>query len=205
MKYISVFILMFVLSQTASAQMYNYAGDYHFNLTWDIAIPGEGMSDYIDETSWAGMGIEIKKFLSKNTSVGFFFGWNVFDTRESGTFELENGHVSGTQVRNINSFPFTLNFHFYFPGGSITPFIGLNAGAYYIFQKFQLGIMTIDNDNWHFGLAPEVGFEIPLSRSLAFLVSGKYNYAFASGEQINGDDGVDYQYYGINVGFTFMN
>ncbi len=192
--------------QNASAQMYTYAEDYHFNLTYDVAIPGTGMSDYIDEMSWAGMGIEIKRFLSSNTSVGFFFGWNIFDSREFGTFEIGNGHVTGTQVRNINAFPFTLNFHYYLStGSSMVPFIGLNAGAYYIFQKFQLGVLTLDNDNWHFGLAPEAGLEISLNRSLAFLVSAKYNYAFASGKKLNGEDGIDYSYYGINVGFTFMN
>ena len=67
-----------------------------------------------------------------------------------------------------------------------------------------MGVYRIDNDNWHFGIAPEAGLIIPFGDPTAGLyLSGRYNYAFDSGTALGGEENNFYSYWEINVGFAF--
>jgi hypothetical protein len=59
--------------------------------------------------------------------------------------------------------------------GEVHPFIGLNAGTYYIRQRLDIGVWSIENDNWHVGLAPEFGLFIPVGRETYLTVMGRWN------------------------------
>ena len=54
-----------------------------------------------------------------------------------------------------------------------------------------------DDNNWHFGLAPEVGVTFPLGWRVAGFGMVRYNYAFSSG----GTGAI--QYWGINLGVAW--
>ena len=83
-------------------------------------------------------------------------------------------------------------------------FIGLNAGMYYILQRLDVGVYRLDNDNWHFGMAPEAGIIIPFDGdNTAFYVGARYNYAFDSGTTLGGNENNFYSFYEINLGFAF--
>ena len=64
-------------------------------------------------------------------------------------------------------------------GGSL--YLGVNAGTYYIERRTDFSVVSAVTDNWHFGLAPEIGVAIPVRPALAAVLSTRYNYAFASG------------------------
>ena len=174
-----------------------------FQVTYNMAAPMGDTKDFTDGYSWRGFNIGGRWFVNKNLSWGLNFGWNIFDQKITGTTEIENGAATGTQIRYLNSWPMMLNTHYYFGSKySFRPYVGLNAGTYYIYERLDFGIYTIDRDNWHFGLAPELGFTYPVSESL-LLVNLQYNYAFASGTSIGGSAKA-FSYIGINVGFAFQ-
>ena len=68
-------------------------------------------------------------------------------------------------------------------------------------QRFSIGIRTLEDDQWQWGIAPEVGFIAPLSRSSTLIVSGKYNYAFSGESPLGGD--INHQYWSIGIGFAW--
>jgi len=197
MKYIATLILVLGLSANLFAQR-GYGG-----ITWNIASPAEETKDYIDETSYRGFGIEFRTFLSNHLSIGGQTGWNIMDQRIDGTIELENGAITGTQIRHLNSFPILLNafFHLGSPRGAIRPYFGINAGTYFIIQRFEIGIRALEQNNWHFGVAPEVGILFPTDY-LSVMASLKYNKAFEAGTSITGE-AKGYDYWGLNIGFLF--
>jgi outer membrane protein W len=73
--------------------------------------------------------------------VGGSFSWNIWSYLTGETINIENGAVTGTQIRYINSFPFFLNAHYYFGNKAETfrPYFGVNVGAYYILQRYDRG------------------------------------------------------------------
>ncbi len=173
-------------------------------LTYNTALPTGNTGDFISEYSWRGFAIEGRRFVQKNLSIGINLGWNIFDEKNGETIHLDNGAVSGTQIRYLNSFPIMVNAHYYFGNRrSFRGFLGLNVGTYAINQRFDIGIWTVNNNNWHFGVAPEIGFIIPAGRQTSVIFSVKYNYAFSSGTPLNGGDSNDHSYIGFNLGLAF--
>lgn len=197
MKYIAALILILGMTANLLAQQ-GYGG-----ITWNIAQPAEETKNYIDETSFRGFGIEFRTFLTNHLSFGGHTGWNIMDQRIEGSIELPNGTVTGTQVRHLNSFPVMLSafFHLGSPRSSIRPYLGVNAGTYFIIQRFELGVNALEKNNWHWGVAPEFGFIFPTDY-ISVVASLKYNHAFPGGTSITGD-AVEVDYWGFNIGFLF--
>jgi hypothetical protein len=197
MKYMIMLIMIVGLCANLFAQQ-GYGG-----ITWNIASPAEETKDFIDETSYRGFGIEFRTFLTNNISFGGQTGWNIMDQRIDGTIELERGTVTGTQIRHINSFPILANLflHLGSPRAAFRPYLGVNVGTYFIIQRLELGIFAIEENNWHFGVAPEVGILFPTDY-LSVMASLKYNRAFEAGTSITGD-AKGFDYWGLNIGFLF--
>ena len=92
--------------------------------------------------------------------------------------------------------------HVYFGDeNSLQMYAGGGAGVYFIVQTFKIGVMQLEKENWHFGVAPEVGLLYPL-REVDLMVNGKVNYAFAAGESISVDAN-DYAYWSVNIRLAF--
>ena len=98
MRFATIVILIFVVSATGFSQ-----GLVNFN--YQITYPSGETSDYIDQVSFRGAGLEWRKYLNDNISAGISLNWNVFNQVATELSEIEEGHVSGTQNRTINSFP----------------------------------------------------------------------------------------------------
>jgi len=198
-RFFIVIAIFFIIAPNLFAQ------DYLMNLTYNMAQPLGNTKEFVDEFSFRGLGFEGRNFSKKNFSFGFNFGWNIIDHQTNETVQLENGAISGRQVRYINSFPFHLTGHYYL-GGRRDPvrfFGGLGIGTYYIIQRFELGVTAIENDRWHFGLAPEIGILVPAG-DIMLIASIKYNHAFDSGKTVFGDDDNTQSYIGFNVGIGFV-
>jgi len=202
MKLLKALVITALFAATAMAQDAAMTG-----ATWNIGLATGRMSDFLSEPSFGGFGIEGRRFLSDDFSVGASFSWNYWSEMTGDIIPLKHGALSGTQIRYVNSIPLLLNAH-YFIGGrrdQFRPFLGVNVGTYYITQRLDMGVYTLQNDNWHFGLAPEAGFLIEMSRGTYLMATGRYNYAFDAGDTMAGASKNDLSYWGINIGFMWMN
>jgi hypothetical protein len=182
-----------------------YAQDWLSSITYQMSLPSGDTKNYIDETSFSGVGLDFRKMVSDKTTIGFLIGWNVFHKRSTETIELQTknpGAITGVQDRYINSFPIMLSVHRYFGRGrSTTPYIGLNAGGFVMAQQLAIGIHTFQQDEWQWGIAPEIGIIFPLERNSALIVSGKYQYALSGESPVGGD--INHEYWTIGIGFAW--
>ncbi len=183
-----------------------FAQKWYGAATYQISFPLGDTKNFTDATSFRGFGLDFRYTVQKTTTVGVALGWNSFHERTTETIELGTtnpGAITGTQNRHINSFPIMANVHYYFgERGGVRPYVGLNAGGYYMLQRFSIGISTIQNDRWEWGIAPEAGIIIPVDRDLAIMINGKYNYAF-TGESVVETD-INHSYVGLNIGVVWQ-
>ena len=177
-------------SATAQAQQEQWWG-----FTYQGALTSGPTSDFIDQFSWRNVGLEGRKMVRENTSVGLFFGWNVFNKDLNGTTSLGAYDMSGFQSRFVNAFPMLMTVHYY-PGerepGSRRFFLGTGVGTYYTETRAELGLTSVTLTKWHFGIAPEFGVLVPRFGGEG-LLSVKYNYAFEAG-------GIKHAYWTFGVG-----
>ena len=202
MKWLYSSILILIITASVSAQSLG-------NMTYNMSFPTGNLSDFIDKTSFKGFGIEGRWFQSRNLSLGLSFAWTVFDQRVGDPIQIVqdgvSATVSGTQIRVVNSLPILATAHFY-TGKRRDKFrfyFGTGVGMYYIKQRLEIGLVAFESDNWHFGVAPEVGVIINFSREFTMIVNTKYNYAFSAGEALGGGDN-QIDYWGINIGFVWQ-
>jgi len=196
MKILKILVFTALFAATAMAQNQVLSG-----ITWNIGLPSGRMSDFMDKASFGGFAIEGRRFLSEEFSVGGSFSWNYWSEKTGDIIQLKQGAVSGTQIRYVNSIPLLANAHYYIgdKNDEIRPFLGVNVGAYYVRQRLDMGIWTLDVDHWHFGLSPEAGVLFKVDRDTYIGATGRYNYAFASGETVSGAKNT-VAYWGINIG-----
>jgi len=82
----------------------------------------------------------------------------------------------------------------------VRPYAGLNAGAYFISQRFTIGLKDFNASDWQLGLAPEVGVLIPLGQGWNAMVTGKYQYPLGEGTYLGGSR--TFRYWSIGVGLA---
>ena len=112
------------------------------------------------------------------------------------------GAITGLQDRTINAIPIMLNAHQYFgKRKGIRPYIGLNAGGFWMLQRFDIGIYRFQEDEWQWGIAPEIGVLVPLKGNSSIIVNGKYNYAFTGDSPVGGD--INNEYWMIGIGYVW--
>jgi hypothetical protein len=193
-------VLAMVLLMIGSG--YSQREKWYGALTYSVSIPSGDTKTFTDEISWRGVGLDYRYLIDRQYSIGLFFGWNVFYQRTDKTTEIGNGAITGTSDRYINAFPIMANIHYYFgERKSIRPYIGLNAGGYYMLQRFELGVAAWQEDQWQWGIAPEAGVVVPVERGFGIMLNGKYNYAF-TGESVFGTD-INNSYWQINAGVVW--
>ena len=202
MKLLKITILVALVAMPALAQR---RGDQLTGLTWNIGIPVGQMSDFMNKTSFGGFGVDFRWFLDENASLGGSFSWNNWSEQTNETIPIKNGAIGGTQIRYYNVLPLLLNAHYYFgeTGQDIRPYVGLNIGAYVVNQRLDVGIYSFQNDNWHFGLAPEAGFLWHMDARSHIMIAARYNYAFDSGETLGGKENNSVAFLGVNLGFAW--
>ena len=66
-----------------------------------------------------------------------------------------------------------------------------------------MGIYEVDENNWHFGFAPEVGLLIPVGE-IAIMANAKYNYALSAGQPLGSGTDNSHSYMSFNIGLVFM-
>jgi len=172
-----------------------------FSISYDIGLPLGNTSDFIGAPSFRGFGVEARGFLTDNLSYGGSFSWAVFyEEKGPQVWEVdETGTAYGKQYRYINSFPLMATLHYYFGEWDETRlYAGGGIGAQKIDERTDIGLYTTNNNNWRFGVAPEVGILIPINFNSSINLAAKYQYALKSGD----NDAVSYL--NFKIGFAFM-
>jgi len=169
--------------------------------TWSWSMPMEQTKQFADNDSWLGLTIE-GRAMQEHTSVGILLGWNSFYNRTDQLINLPQGAISGDQYRSFQVFRMLANAHLYF-GETRAPrlYLGVNAGAYYVHQVLDIGVSSLTTDNWHFGVAPEVGLMIPKRGRLGAvsIINVRYHYPFEDGDYLGGKP-LTLPYWSISVG-----
>ena len=141
--------------------------------------------------------------MTPNITLGLAWHWNTFHKNSRDLIEIENGHVSGNQFRVLYASPVMATAHWYprspLDNPEFIPFVGLGAGPVWMKERLEIGIVALEDSNWHFGLSPEAGFQIPVGYYTSFYASGRYNYVFEAG------DAPEYQWWSLSFGFAWTN
>ena len=173
-------------------------------ISYQIAFPFSDTKTFTNAVSFRGVGLDYRKEVEPQTSVGISASWNVFHEVTDEMINLSElgvegnlaADISGNQNRIINTFPFLLTAHRYFDsdddGG--VPYIGFGVGASYRKSRLEIGTVAVTENKWHFTLAPEIGFGFETGYDTYLGISVKYNYLFAAG-------GSTHAYIAANVTF----
>ena len=198
--------LLIIIAVLTSSSAFAQRSFWSFNYPISFAI-GE-QQEYIEKSSFRGIGIDGRGFITDNRSVGGSFSWEVFDEIKRGLEPREVflddkliGHVSGTQYRFINTLPIMVNGHFYLGSdGGMRPFFGLGIGTSYVEQRTDIGLVSFLGKKWGFAVQPEVGVLIPFGLTGAGAnVSGKFRYTTET------SDTLPISFFTLSVGLGFMN
>ncbi|MBN1559385.1 hypothetical protein JW998_04000 [candidate division KSB1 bacterium] len=175
--------LLLILALT----MTTHAKDWLATINYNVAVPGQQMKPYINNTSLLGFGLDARKFVSPSVSLGASFGHQVFYWRSGEPASLENGFFTTTQYRFLNTLPFMLSSHYYFHlANGMKPYLGAHVGGYYAWQRAEMGIVVKEDRKWRWGIAPEAGVLIPVG-TLHMNIGTKLSYLGLPGEALLGD------------------
>ncbi len=170
-----------------------------FSLSYTTSFSTGETNDFIEQVSWRGMSLDGRYFLSDNLSLGGYTNWTTFYERmPDATYTDGTSSISGVQYRYINSFPLLLNAHYYKTAGKadLKVYAGVGVGTYYISQTTEMGLWMVEDNIWHFGFAPEIGFLVPAGE-VDLNLSVKCNYALKAKDSIN------YSWFGISLGIAW--
>jgi hypothetical protein len=156
-----------------------------FGMTWSMSTPAGPTKTFVSDYSLRGIGLDWRR-VGGNKSFGLSLGWNALNQETFQTSSIDQVDVTGDQFRYINAYSILLSGHVYGGGsGRARPFLGVKVGTYYLERRVDVGLWTASDDNWHLGVAPELGFAVPLRGSPdgeVFYTAVRYNYAVAAGD-----------------------
>jgi len=179
MKKFTLLCLVLMLANAGSA----VAGKNVFGVAWNVSLPVGDSSDFTSGLQFRGASLSWQSFYTRDMAYGLNASWNVFTEHNEGTFVGDDFAVTGKAWRYQNVVPLYASWHKYMGNdrrGKRT-FFGINAGTVYLERRLEVGILQIDNDNWHLALAPEIGLQLPWDSFLGW-VAVRYNYAFSAGD-----------------------
>ena len=144
-------------------------------VTYQVSIPLADTRDFITRPGWLGFGVDARRFIKPNLSLGLSFNWNVL--RQTGKAGDDY------QFRTIKALPILFSGHYYLGRKKIfKPYLAISGGAYNIHKREEKTDAITTDDTWHFGLVPELGFITWTRDYLALVGNVKYHYIFASGD-----------------------
>ena len=170
-----------------------------FNLSWNIGFPLADLKDFLtdEDYSLGGFGLDYRHFVRDNISVGGYFAWDFFNGTSEEMLSFDNTDITGQQRLFVNYFPIMVNSHYYLGvDDGIRPYFGAGLGVVRTLQRTSIGTFNIQNNNWHFGLYPEVGVIFPVFEDKNISLGAKYHTAFET------DDSFTYSYFSLNVGIS---
>jgi opacity protein-like surface antigen len=146
-------------------------------MMYSMSLPLGDSWDYVGQYGWRGTSFEYRYRILPQFSVGATFGWNMSDDKEKGTWTQENVTITGTQVRRLDTLTLAATAHAWLTKSDvILPYLGLELGGYWVSRFTNMGWWSLEEEGWHFGIGPELGFLVPANRKVQFAFSVKYKY-----------------------------
>jgi outer membrane protein W len=143
------------------------------NAKFKLDFNGGLMSTFEKESKmYFGGGISGEYLVTPNIGIGLGVGYYT----NSVTGYIEDYGVNGTVTSSF--IPVTLFGRYYFLTKSIQPYAGVDIGLYNIGGKVEYEGESESGSISNFGLAPVLGLQFKLSKTLALDVNAKYNYIF---------------------------
>lgn len=146
---------------------------------YTMGVPTGGLHDHVSKISWRGFTFEYQKEVAPSVTVGVNLAWNVFyEKMDYASYTKDNATLSGIQYRYDNLFPMQVNAHYMFGTGTVIPYVGLGIGTMYDLRNTDMGLWTVEENNWHFMLSPEAGLMFDVASNTSIKLSAIYNNAF---------------------------
>ena len=139
------------------------------------------MGDAYQESSLRGIEFGGTYRFETNVTVGGTMSYSAFFYKtEPQTVTWDNGTkaLTARALRDLYSYAFMAEGGYAYKNNSdLTPFFKLGIGAYYTEQYSTVGLLAFYNDDWDFGMRPELGFYyVPEFYGIGFLANVKYNW-----------------------------
>lgn len=157
------------------------------------------LKEYIDQTSFRGVSIEVSKHLAPALDIGLELGWNVFYKKEPAkAYSQGTSSISGIQYRYTNIAPMIMGAKVYAVSGRIAPYGGLGCGVMYVNRSTDFGMYRITKEGWPFCIRPEAGLITRLAHGVCGSIGAKY-YAGFKTEELEAQS-----FIGLNIGLVFF-
>jgi hypothetical protein len=155
----------------------------HTSIQYSVGVPMGELKDHAGNISGRGFVFEYHKTVNDNLSMGINLGYNLFYEEKSyGSYTSGTATLSGIQYCYDNMFPMLFNTQYHLGTGPFRPYGGLGIGTLYNLRNTDMGLYTIEENNWHFLMTPEVGFTYDLGQGVGIKFNAKYDNAFKSAD-----------------------
>ncbi|MEN8006608.1 MAG: hypothetical protein ABFS42_06300 [Candidatus Krumholzibacteriota bacterium] len=177
-RFIALLGLLLILAPAGAAR----ADNNSFGIAWGISVPTGDTNDFASKMSFRGASAEWRNFYLRDAAYGLNVGWNVFNEDDVSTVSFANAAVTGKRWNYVNAVPVYASWFKYFSDDrrSSRFYAGMNVGSSWIERRTDIGLVSLKESNWHFALAPEVGWQLPWDSFLGY-VGVRYHYAFEAG------------------------
>ena len=174
--------------------------DSYMSVQYSVSIPMGDMGEYISKTSWRGILIEYRGYVTSNLFVGIDAGWNVFsEKKDYDTYTQGTESLTGIQYRYQNQVPLLATIDYLFSADKeLKPYVGFGIGTMYSERSTDMNLYRLKLNSWQFALKGEVGllYEVSYTSSVKFAVkyyTGFKNNTFESNQS----------YLSINLGMAW--
>ena len=169
-----------------------------FSIQYSMGFGMGDLKEFNESASFRGMSFEYRYMMQPAIGVGFETGYNLFyDRLDYATYTQGTESISGVQYRYTHAVPVLAAIDYYLkPDTKINPFVGLGLGTIYVYRDVDMGMFTLEDDDWQFALRPQVGTVISM-QSFDFMLAAKYMMGFKT------DDMAANNYFTLNVGIIF--
>ncbi len=173
--------------------------DSYMSVQYSVSFGTGDMGDYISKTSWRGMLIEYRGYVSSKIFVGMDAGWNVFyENKDYDTYTQGTESLSGIQYRYQNQVPLLATLDYLIvTDKALKPYVGLGIGTMYSERSTDMNLYRYELNSWQFALKGEVGLLYEINYSSAVKLAVKYYNGFKTNSL--GNQG----YVSVNLGMAW--
>jgi len=193
-------LIIFMLSIASIGFASGQGNEFIFN--YQIAIPGQGLQDLLEKSSFQGWNIEYRRALTNTITVGGTIGFNVFHEEiKEATWQFDNTTITSQNQRYAHTFPIMATVHFNplrNEGSPIQIFMGGGLGTVYVNQEVWASSYEYRRDGWNFGMYPELGLRYVMSDETALYFSAQYMQVLNANYNNN-----NVSYWNLKLGFSF--
>jgi opacity protein-like surface antigen len=151
-----------------------------------VSIPvGSFANDYIDRTSWRGIGFDTRSRFWDRISLGVAIDYARFEQTHSllSVPAGQGGTLSGPVFRFADQFSLRALAHYYFPLGALTPYAGVGIGGVWSYAVQQTTDFMKTENSFDLVVAPEAGVLWAIARgatSAGLNAAVRYNWSQAA-------------------------